>query len=56
MLTFIQFGLYLGLMLFIGYRSMKKTGTNEDFIIGGRKLGVITSYSIHYTKLYEQSI
>ena len=43
MLIFIQFGLYLVLMLAIGYYSMRKTETNEDFIIGGRKLGAIPS-------------
>ena len=43
MLIFIQFGLYLALMLGIGYYSMKKTETNEDFIIGGRKLGAVPS-------------
>jgi sodium/proline symporter len=39
----IQFGLYLVLMLGIGYYSMKKTKTNEDFIIGGRSLGPVTT-------------
>ena len=39
----IQFGLYLVLMLAIGYYSMKKTKDNEDFIIGGRTLGPVTS-------------
>ncbi|MCK5672110.1 MAG: sodium/proline symporter PutP [Spirochaetales bacterium] len=39
----IQFGLYLLLMLGIGYYSMKKTKNNEDFIIGGRSLGPVTS-------------
>jgi Na+/proline symporter len=39
----IQFGLYLGLMLAIGYYSMKKTRNNEYFIIGGRTLGPVTS-------------
>jgi sodium/proline symporter len=39
----IQFGLYLLLMLGIGYYSMRKTKNNEDFIIGGRSLGPITS-------------
>ena len=39
----IQFSLYLILMLGIGYYSMKKTKNNEDFIIGGRSLGPITS-------------
>jgi sodium/proline symporter len=39
----IQFGLYLVLMLGIGYYSMKRTKNNEDFIIGGRSLGPITS-------------
>jgi sodium/proline symporter len=39
----IQFGLYLVLMLGIGYYSMKRTKDNEDFIIGGRSLGPMTS-------------
>lgn len=39
----IQFLLYLFLMLGIGYYSMKKTKNNEDFIIGGRSLGPVTS-------------
>ncbi len=39
----IQFGLYLVLMLSIGYYAMKKTKNNEDFIIGGRTLGPVTS-------------
>lgn len=43
MLTSIQFGLYLLLMLGIGYYAMKKTKNNEDFIIGGRSLGPVTS-------------
>ncbi|MDC7218991.1 MAG: sodium/proline symporter PutP [Spirochaetales bacterium] len=43
MLIFIQFGLYLALMLGIGWYSMKKTATNADFIIGGRKLGPVPS-------------
>lgn len=39
----IQFGLYLLLMLGIGYYSMTKTKNNEDFIIGGRSLGPVTT-------------
>ncbi len=39
----IQFGLYLVLMLSIGYYAMRKTKDNEDFIIGGRSLGPVTS-------------
>ncbi len=39
----IQFSLYLVLMLGIGYYSMRKTKNNEDFIIGGRSLGPVTS-------------
>jgi sodium/proline symporter len=39
----IQFALYLVLMLGIGYYSMRRTKNNEDFIIGGRSLGPITS-------------
>lgn len=43
MATAIQFGLYLVLMLGIGYYAMRKTKDNEDFIIGGRTLGPVTS-------------
>ena len=43
MIFYIQFGLYLLLMLGVGYISMKKTNTNEDFLIGGRTLGPVTS-------------
>lgn len=39
----IQFGLYLLLMLSIGYFSMRRTKNNEDFIIGSRSLGAVTS-------------
>lgn len=39
----IQFGLYLLLMLSIGYYAMRRTKDNEDFIIGGRSLGPVTS-------------
>lgn len=39
----IQFLLYLMLMLGIGYYSMRRTKNNEDFIIGGRTLGPVTS-------------
>ncbi|MCP3940695.1 MAG: sodium/proline symporter PutP [Desulfobacteraceae bacterium] len=42
-LTYIQFTIYLMLMLGIGYYSMKKTKNNQDFIIGGRSLGPITT-------------
>ena len=43
MILYVQFGLYLVLMLVIGFYSMRKTNTNEDFIIGGRTLGPFTS-------------
>src|SRR5690554_2929507 len=43
MLIIVQFSLYLGLMLGIGYFSMKRTKNNVDFIIGGRTLGPVTS-------------
>ncbi len=43
MILFVQFGLYLVLMLIIGFYSMRKTNTNEDFIIGGRTLGPFTT-------------
>ncbi|MCI5120473.1 MAG: sodium/proline symporter PutP, partial [Candidatus Electrothrix sp. AUS4] len=39
----IQFAIYLLLMLGIGYYSMRRTQNNEDFIIGGRTLGPITT-------------
>jgi sodium/proline symporter len=39
----VQFGLYLGLMLAIGYYAMRKTRNNEYFIIGGRTLGPVTT-------------
>ncbi|MBI9104241.1 MAG: sodium/proline symporter PutP [Spirochaetales bacterium] len=42
-LLYIQFGLYLILMLGIGFYSMRKTKTNDDFIIGGRTLGPVTT-------------
>ena len=38
-----QFAIYLCLMLIIGYYSMKRTRSNDDFIIGGRSLGPVTS-------------
>ncbi len=43
MILYIQFGLYLLLMLGIGYVSMKRTGNNEDFIIGSRTIGPVTT-------------
>ena len=43
MILYVQFSLYLILMLVIGFYSMRKTKTNEDFIIGGRTLGPFTS-------------
>lgn len=43
MMITIQFGLYLLLMLGIGYYSMRRTQNNHDFIIGGRSLGPTTS-------------
>ena len=42
-ILYIQFALYLVMMLAIGYISMKRTKTNEDFIIGGRTIGPVTS-------------
>ena len=39
----IQFAMYLVLMLAIGWYSMTRTKNNEDFIIGGRSLGPVTS-------------
>lgn len=43
MILYFQFALYLILMLGIGYYSMKKTTNNEDFLIGGRTLGPVTT-------------
>jgi sodium/proline symporter len=40
---YAQFSIYLLLMLGIGYYSMKKTQNNEDFLIGGRSLGPVTT-------------
>ncbi|MEH0023081.1 MAG: sodium/proline symporter PutP [Desulfobacter sp.] len=42
-ILYVQFGLYLLLMLGIGYYSMKRTSNNEDFLIGGRTLGPVTT-------------
>ncbi|MCI5220574.1 MAG: sodium/proline symporter PutP, partial [Candidatus Electrothrix sp. LOE2] len=39
----IQFGLYLLLMLGIGAYAMRRTTNNEDFLIGGRTLGPVTT-------------
>lgn len=43
MMMSIQFGMYLLLMLGIGYYAMRRTKDNEDFIIGARSLGPVTS-------------
>ncbi len=42
-ILYVQFGLYLLLMLGIGYYSMTRTRNNEDFLIGGRTLGPATT-------------
>ena len=42
-LLYVQFGLYLVLMLGIGVYSMRRTNGNTDFIIGGRTLGPFTT-------------
>jgi sodium/proline symporter len=42
-ILYVQFGLYLILMLAIGYFSMKRTNNSEDFLIGGRTLGPFTT-------------
>ena len=39
----IQFSIYLLFMVGIGYYSMRRTKNNQDFIIGGRTLGPVTS-------------
>lgn len=43
MLMYVQFGIYLIMMLGIGYYSMLKTKDNDGFIIGGRSLGPATT-------------
>jgi len=43
MILIVQFGLYLLLMLGVGYYSLQKTQNNNDFIIGGRTLGPVTT-------------
>ncbi|MDC7233060.1 MAG: sodium/proline symporter PutP [Spirochaetales bacterium] len=42
-ILYVQFALYLILMLGIGYYYMKKTGSNADYLIGGRTIGPFTS-------------
>jgi sodium/proline symporter len=42
-ILYVQFALYLVMMLAIGYISLKRTATNEDFIIGSRTIGAATS-------------
>ena len=39
----IAFVLYLGMMIFIGLKFMKKNNSSEDFFLGGRKLGPWTT-------------
>ncbi len=39
----LAFVLYLGMMVFIGIRFMKKNNSSEDFFLGGRKLGPWTT-------------
>ncbi len=43
MFLYVDFGLYLLLMLAIGFYSMKKADTHAHFIIGGRTLGPVTT-------------
>jgi sodium/proline symporter len=43
MILYVQFGLYLLLMLGIGFYSLRRTKSNSDFIIGGRTLGPFTT-------------
>ncbi|HKL85221.1 MAG TPA: sodium/proline symporter PutP [Treponemataceae bacterium] len=40
---YVEFGIYLAVMLGIGFYSMKKTKTHADFLIGSRTLGPLTS-------------
>lgn len=42
-ILYVQFALYLVMMLAIGYISLKRTATNEDFLIGSRTIGAATS-------------
>ena len=39
----IAFVLYLGMMIFIGVKLMKKNNSSEDFFLGGRKMGPWTT-------------
>ena len=39
----IAFVLYLGMMIFIGLKFMKKNNSSEDFFLGGRKMGPWTT-------------
>ena len=39
----IAFILYLGLMIFVGLKFMKKNNNSEDFFLGGRKMGPWTT-------------
>ena len=40
---YVEFGLYLVVMLGIGFYSLKKTNTHADFLIGSRTMGPVTS-------------
>ncbi|MFT6905786.1 MAG: sodium/proline symporter [Oleiphilaceae bacterium] len=42
-LMYVQFGLYLLMMLGIGYYSMSQTKNNAGFILGSRSLGPVTT-------------
>ncbi len=42
-MLYIQFALYLALMLGVGTYYMKRTSSNNEFIIGGRTLGPFTT-------------
>lgn len=42
-LSYIQFGIYLAMMLGIGWYSMSKTSDNAGYIAGGRSLGPATT-------------
>ncbi|MCR5217610.1 sodium/proline symporter PutP [Treponema sp.] len=35
----IAFALYLGMMVYVGFRSVKKNNSSSDFFLGGRKVG-----------------
>lgn len=44
--TFAAFIVYLGFMIYLGYRYMKQTESSSDYFLGGRKLsGMVAAFS-----------